>query len=174
MELFGLYWHIWSRLMILSSENLSEDWKFEKSSDEIVGHHIGVDSKFTIVMQLGMHWSKFVESVFTVLKGNRIEFSCCGDRGHFYFLLKFERDPLLFPGWILKILFLRNAHKGRPIKGISSRVCASKEDLLIFSSRLEANDGGRNPFLGHMASERAWSQSMLLRSSITDNNIIIH
>ena len=41
--------------MILSSENLSEDWKFEKSSEEIVGQHIGVDSKFIIVMQLGMH-----------------------------------------------------------------------------------------------------------------------
>ncbi len=51
MELFGLYWHIWSRLMILSSENLSEDWKFEKSSDEIVGHNIGVDSEFIMVIQ---------------------------------------------------------------------------------------------------------------------------
>ena len=37
MELFGLYWPIWSKLMILSSENLTEDWKFGKSTIEIMG-----------------------------------------------------------------------------------------------------------------------------------------
>ena len=51
MELFGLYWHIWSKLMILSSENLAEDWKFGKSSINIVGHDVGVDSELVIVIQ---------------------------------------------------------------------------------------------------------------------------
>jgi hypothetical protein len=51
MELFGLYWRIWSKLMILSSENLTEDWKFGKSSIDIVGHHIGVDTELVIVIQ---------------------------------------------------------------------------------------------------------------------------
>ncbi len=32
MELLGLYWHIWSKLTIISSENLTEDWKFGKRS----------------------------------------------------------------------------------------------------------------------------------------------
>jgi hypothetical protein len=50
MELFGLYWHIWSKLTIISSENLTEDWKFGKSTIEIMGHEFGVDSELVIVI----------------------------------------------------------------------------------------------------------------------------
>jgi hypothetical protein len=59
MELFGLYWHIWSKLMILSSEKLIEVQKFGKSSIEIMGQYISVDYEHAMVIQRGMHWSKF-------------------------------------------------------------------------------------------------------------------
>ena len=59
MELFCLYWHIWSTLMILLSENLTVDWKFGKSSTEMIGQQIVFGSEFVIVKQWGMHWSKF-------------------------------------------------------------------------------------------------------------------
>ena len=54
-----MYWHIWSKLMILSSENLTEDWNFGKRSIEIMGQQIGVGSELVMVIQWGMHWSKF-------------------------------------------------------------------------------------------------------------------
>ena len=50
MELFGLYWHIWSKLMILPSEKLIEVQKFGKSSIEIMGQYISVDSELVIVI----------------------------------------------------------------------------------------------------------------------------
>ena len=59
MELFCLYWHIWSKLMILSNENLTEEWKFGKSSTEMMGKQIGFGSELVIVKQWGIHWSKF-------------------------------------------------------------------------------------------------------------------
>ena len=51
MELFCLYWHIWSKLMIFSSENLTEDWKFGKSTIENMGQQVGVDSELVIVIK---------------------------------------------------------------------------------------------------------------------------
>ena len=55
MELFGLYWHIWSKLMILPSEKLIEIQKFGKSSIEFMGQHISANSEHVMVIQRGMH-----------------------------------------------------------------------------------------------------------------------
>ena len=50
MELFGLYWHIWSKLTIISSENLTEDLKFKESAIGRSEGQIGVDAEFVMVV----------------------------------------------------------------------------------------------------------------------------
>ena len=51
-----LFWSVLAHLVKvddLSSENLTEDWKFGKSTIEIMGSQIGVDSELVIVIQGG-------------------------------------------------------------------------------------------------------------------------
>jgi hypothetical protein len=45
MALFGLYWHTWSRLMMISGEISTGDWRFEKSAIESPSVDVSVDAE---------------------------------------------------------------------------------------------------------------------------------
>ena len=47
--LFGLYWRIWSKLMMLSGEKSTGDWRFEKSVIDSFRGEVGVDFELEMV-----------------------------------------------------------------------------------------------------------------------------
>ena len=54
MALFGLYWRIWSRLMMSLGENSTGDWRFEKGAVDSPSGDEGVDVYLEMVALSGL------------------------------------------------------------------------------------------------------------------------